>query len=78
MNSILKWVARGLVVATVATAMVLGGPRYVAGYECPDPKPDPALCPPLDDQSCAWECEQINYRDGGECMMAMGCCTCFM
>jgi hypothetical protein len=77
MNSILKWLTRGAVAAAVALALILGGPEYGTGYECPPPKPDPALCPPLDDESCAWECQQIGYPDGGKCMMAMGCCTCF-
>ncbi len=75
MRSILKWASRGIFAVAIAGAIMAGGPQYATAIDCPDPKPDPYLCPPLTQSTCNTDCKALEY-EGGACM-GPGCCTCF-
>ncbi len=74
MRSILKWAGRGVFAVAIAGAVMAGGPQTATAIDCPNPKPDPYLCPPLSEQLCYDACVELNYEDG-HCF-GPGCCTC--
>jgi hypothetical protein len=74
MRSALKWAGRGVFALAIAAVIMAGGPRYATAIDCPDPKPDPYLCPPLTEEDCYDACDALGYY-AGHCF-GSGCCTC--
>ncbi len=76
MRRILKWASRGVFAIAIAGAVMMAGPIGATAVDCPDPNPDPYMCPPLTPATCFTACDNIGYEDGGDCV-GSGCCTCW-
>ncbi len=76
MRIFLKWASRGLFALAIAGSMMMAGPMGATAVDCPDPKPNPYMCPPLTASTCNTACKNIGFIDGGDCV-GSGCCTCW-